>query len=52
VPVVLSAAQATAPLLAEGGAGALPARWVAALALYAAIFGLIAYAVFDDLLED
>jgi heme exporter protein B len=52
VPVVLSAAQATAPLLAEGGAGALPGRWVAALALYAAIFGLIAYAVFDDLLED
>ncbi len=52
IPVVLSAAQATAPLLAERGAEALPGRWVAALALYAAIFGLIAYAVFDDLLED
>jgi heme exporter protein B len=52
VPVVIAAAQATAPLLAEGGAQALPGRWLAALALYDALFGAIAFAVFDDLLED
>ena len=52
LPVVISAARATAPLFAAGGAGALPARWVAVLGLYDLIFGLIALAVFDFLLED
>jgi len=52
VPVVLAAAQATAPLFAQGGAEALPLRWIATLALYDGIFGAIAFAVFDFLLED
>ena len=30
----------------------LPGRWLTVLALYDAVFGLIAYAVFDFLLED
>ncbi len=52
IPVVIGAAEATAPLFAAGGADALPGRWLAVLALYDATFGLIAYAVFDFLLED
>ena len=52
VPVVVAAAQATAPLLAEGGAGALQGRWLTTLALYDGLFGTIAYAVFEPLLED
>ncbi|HEV2770842.1 MAG TPA: heme exporter protein CcmB [Solirubrobacteraceae bacterium] len=52
IPVVLAAAQATAPLLAQAGAGALPGRWLAILAIYDVVFGLIAYAIFDFLLED
>jgi heme exporter protein B len=52
VPVVIAGARATSPLLAEAGAGAVPAKWVAILALYDVVFGLLAYAVFDYLLED
>jgi heme exporter protein B len=52
VPVVLAASEATAPALAAGGAEALPLRWVAVLAIYDLIFGLVAYGVFDFLLED
>jgi heme exporter protein B len=52
IPVVIGAAEATAPLLLEGGAAALPGRWLAVLALYDAVFGLLALAVFDFLLEE
>jgi heme exporter protein B len=52
VPVVIGAAKATAPLLAAGHASAPPARWLLTLALYDLVFGLLAYAVFDFLLED
>jgi heme exporter protein B len=52
VPVVLAASEATAALWAAGGAEALPGRWVAILGIYDLIFGLIAYGVFDFLLED
>jgi heme exporter protein B len=52
VPLLIAAARATAPLFAEGGTEPLEARWLAVLALYDAIFGLIAYAVFDYLLEE
>jgi heme exporter protein B len=52
IPVIIGAAAATAPLLAAGGAEPLPARWLLTLALYDAVFAAIAYAVFDDLLED
>ena len=52
LPVVIGGARATAPLLAAGGADALAARWLLILALYDLVFGLLAYAVFDFLLED
>jgi heme exporter protein B len=52
IPVVIGAAEATAPLFAASGASPLPGRWLTVLALYDAVFGLIAYAVFDFLLED
>jgi heme exporter protein B len=52
VPVVIGAARATAPLLAIAHAGSSPARWLATLGLYDLVFGLLAYAVFDFLLED
>jgi heme exporter protein B len=52
VPLLIAAAEATAPLLQAGGAEALPGRWLTILALYDVVFGLIAYAVFDFLLED
>jgi heme exporter protein B len=52
VPVVLASARATTPLLAQGGVQPLPGDWLAVLALYDLVFALIAYAVFDFLLED
>lgn len=52
LPVLIAAAKGTAPLLVTGGAGSLPLRWPAILALYDLVFGLVAYAVFDFLLED
>lgn len=52
IPVIIGAARATTPLFEAAGAGALPGRWMAVLGLYDLIFGLIAYAVFDYLLED
>jgi heme exporter protein B len=52
VPIVIGCARATAPLFNLPHAGALPLRWLGTLALYDLVFGLIAYAVFDFLLED
>jgi heme exporter protein B len=52
VPLVIAGARACAPLLTEGGAGALEARWLAVLGLYDLVFGLLAYAIFDFLLEE
>ncbi|CAA9507922.1 MAG: hypothetical protein AVDCRST_MAG13-2637 [uncultured Solirubrobacteraceae bacterium] len=52
VPVVIGAARAIAPVLSQAGAGALEGRWLGLLGLYDLVFGLIAYAVFDFLLED
>jgi heme exporter protein B len=52
VPVVIAAAEATGPLLEAGGAGDFRVRWLGVLALYDAVFGLLAYAVFDFLLEE
>jgi heme exporter protein B len=52
VPAMIAAAQATKPLLSvpldTGGV----AKWLAVLALYDAVFGLLAYALFDFLMED
>jgi heme exporter protein B len=52
VPVVIAAAEASTPLFAAGGAEPFPGRWLVVLALYDAVFGLLAYAVFDFLLEE
>jgi heme exporter protein B len=52
VPIVIGGARATAPLLASVHPGAAPARWLGTLGLYDLVFGLIAYALFDFLLED
>lgn len=52
VPLVIGAAKASSPVLALTHPGALPGRWLAELGLYDLLFGLIAYAVFDFLLED
>jgi heme exporter protein B len=52
VPALIAAARGAAPLLAAGGAGSTPTKWLAVLALYDLVFGLLAYAVFDFLLED
>jgi len=52
VPIVIGGARASSPLFAAAHAGSPAARWLATLALYDLIFGLIAYAVFDFLLED
>lgn len=52
VPLLTAAAQASAPLFSEGGAEGVPGSWLAVLGLYDVVFGLIAYAVFDFLLED
>lgn len=52
VPVVIAGTRATSPLLTEGGASGVPGRWLAVLALYDLVFALLAYAVFDFLLED
>ncbi len=52
VPIVIGAARATGPLLALSHPTGSPVRWLALLALYDLVFGLIAWAVFDFLLED
>jgi heme exporter protein B len=52
VPVVIGAARASSPLLLFTHPGGPQVRWLATLALYDLVFGLIAYAVFDFLLED
>jgi len=52
MPVVIAASRGVSPLLGAAGAGALPGRWLALLGLYDLVFGLLAYAVFDFLLEE
>lgn len=52
IPVVIAAASATSPLLAAAGAGSVSLKWISVLALYDLVFALLAYAVFDFLLED
>jgi heme exporter protein B len=51
IPIVIAAARGSAPLL-EAAGGGLAARWLLILGLYDLVFGLIALAVFDFLLED
>jgi heme exporter protein B len=52
MPVVISAARGTTPLVLEAGSRGVEVRWLAILALYDAVFGLLAYALFDYLIED
>jgi len=53
VPLMIAATAASEPLLAAGGPGYERfGTWLAVLALYDLIFGLVGYAVFDFLLED
>jgi heme exporter protein B len=58
IPIVIGGASALAPLLAAhppslaSWISGSAARWLATLALYDLLFGLLAYAVFDFLLED
>ena len=52
IPLLIAAAGATTPLFLAGGAAPLPLRWMAILGLYDAVFALLAYAVFDFLVED
>jgi heme exporter protein B len=52
IPALIATARAAGPLLAEHGSSSPPARWLAILALYDVVFALVAYAVFDFLLED
>jgi heme exporter protein B len=52
IPLLIAAARAGAALLAAGGPQEVPARWPVILGLYDVVFALVAYAVFDFLLED
>jgi heme exporter protein B len=52
IPVVIGLARGAEPLFLQGGAEALPGRWLLVLALYDLTFGLLAYALFDFLVED
>ena len=52
IPALIATARAAGPLFAAHGSGAPPGKWVAILALYDLVFTLLAYAVFDFLLED
>jgi heme exporter protein B len=52
IPALIATARAAGPLLAVHGGGSPPGRWLAILALYDVVFALLAYAVFDFLLED
>jgi heme exporter protein B len=52
IPALIATARATGPLLAAHASGSPPGRWILVLALYDGVFALIAYAVFDFLLEE
>jgi heme exporter protein B len=52
IPALIATARCCGPLFAVHGSGSPPAKWVAILALYDLVFALLAYAVFDFLLED
>lgn len=52
VPLVIAASAASEPVLAEAQVGSAPGKWLLALALFDTVFFLIAFAVFDFLLEE
>jgi heme exporter protein B len=52
IPALIATARGAGPLLAAHGSSFPQAKWLAILALYDLVFALLAYAVFDYLLED
>ena len=52
IPALIATARAAGPLLAARTSGTPPGKWMAFLGLYDLVFALLAYAVFDFLLED
>jgi heme exporter protein B len=53
VPALIATARALAPLLSSSHAATgPPLKWLAILALYDLVFALLAYALFDFLLEE
>jgi heme exporter protein B len=52
IPVVIAATKGTTPLLLQAGSQGLEVRWPLVLGLYDLVFGLLAYALFDYLIED
>lgn len=52
LPVVIGLAKTATPLFLATGAEGLPVRWLAVLGLYDLVFGLLAYGLFDFLVED
>jgi heme exporter protein B len=52
IPALIATARAAGPVLRAGASSAPPGKWIAILALYDLVFALIAYAVFDFLLEE
>jgi heme exporter protein B len=52
IPVVIAAAKGTTPLVLQAGSQGLEVRWLLVLGLYDLVFGLLAYALFDYLIED
>jgi heme exporter protein B len=52
LPVIIGTAKSLTPVFDAAGAGALPGRWLLVVGLYDLVFGFLAYAVFDYLLEE
>jgi heme exporter protein B len=52
VPIVIGGARASSPVLTMAHNAGPSVRWLLTLGLYDLVFGLIAYALFDFLLED
>ena len=52
VPALIATARATGPLFATHGVTAPPGKWLLVLGLYDLVFVLVAYGVFDFLIEE
>jgi heme exporter protein B len=52
IPALIAAARAAGPLLTAHGLHSPPGRWILMLGLYDLVFALLAYALFDFLLEE
>jgi heme exporter protein B len=52
IPALIASARAIGPLLSVHTSGSPPGKWLAVLALYDLVFALLAYGLFDFLLED